>query len=234
MQLKFLKHLQERIKDDPAELRRGSALFRAQLGHDYRQITDNDGNALYEVPCAFRPERMKSLKDRAKEGRTNPKGIPCLYLSTDKETAIAEVRPAQGQYVSLGYFEVAKDCKLANLVIEKTSYNIYLGEPPDEKIDEIVLGDVTYAFSHPIQSDEQTADYAPTQVIAEHIRKAGYDGIYYRSNLGPAMNIALFYLEAAILKACDLFQIGTIKYSFSEADSTYYVPGNKKSEKKMK
>jgi len=31
---------------------------------------------------------MKPLRDRAYEGRVNPKGVPCLYLATDPETAM--------------------------------------------------------------------------------------------------------------------------------------------------
>jgi hypothetical protein len=230
--VEFLIQLEAKLREDPGELKQGTTLCRAQLGHDYRPLLDDKRNIIDEVPCAFKPQRMKPLKDRAKDGRVNPKGIPCLYLSTNRETAIAEIKPATGQYVSVGYFEINKDCKLANLVIEKRSRSIYIGDPPEDKIEEIVLGDVTYAFSRPVQSDEQTADYAPTQVIAEHLRRAGFDGIYYRSNLGPGMNIALFDIDAADLKACDLFEIGEIKYAFSLADSTYHT--NKKKLRKKK
>ena len=45
---------------------------------------------------------MKPLERIALEGRTNPKGIPYLYLSSKKETAMSEVRPWIGGYISLG------------------------------------------------------------------------------------------------------------------------------------
>jgi hypothetical protein len=170
---------------------------------------------------------MKPLRDRAREGRVNPKGIPCLYLSTDRETAVAEVRPSKGQFVSLGYFEVLKDCKLANFSVQVNRHIIYSDSPREDKIDGIVLGDVTNAFSRPVEIDDTTAEYAPTQVIAEYMRKAGYDGIYYRSELGPAMNIALFDLDAAKLKACDLYMIDDLKYHFVSIDNTYFVSDQK-------
>ena len=48
---------------------------------------------------------MKPLGGRATDGRANPRGIPCLYLATTKETAMSEVRPWIGSYVSAGQFE---------------------------------------------------------------------------------------------------------------------------------
>lgn len=39
---------------------------------------------------------MKPLSNSASEGRANPKGIPYLYVATDKETAMSEVRPSLG------------------------------------------------------------------------------------------------------------------------------------------
>ncbi len=221
--VEFLQQLKAKLEEDPAHLSQGAKLCRAQVGHNYGSLKDDKGNIVDHVPCAFGPERMKPQRDRAKEGRVNPKGIPCLYLCTDQETAIAEVRPAQGQLVSVGYFKILKDCKLASFTVERNRHVIYLNEPPADKVDDIVLGDLTYAFSRPVTPDDQIADYAPTQVIAEYVRHLGYDGVYYRSNLGPGMNIALFDVDAAALKACDLITINDIKYSFSQADNTYFV-----------
>src|ERR1039458_6332974 len=36
---------------------------------------------------------MKPKPEKAKEGRVNPKGIPCLHLATHEDTAMSEVRP---------------------------------------------------------------------------------------------------------------------------------------------
>jgi hypothetical protein len=222
----FLDRLGKKLSEDPAYLKKTTSLCRAQLGHDYRAIEDDRGNEVDQTPCAFEPERMKPLRDKAREGRVNPKGIPCLYLSTNRETAIAEVRPSKGAFVSLGYFDVIKDCKLANFSAEH-KWHIVFENPPEGKIDEIVLGHLTYAFSRPVEIDDTTAEYAPTQVIAEYVRKIGYDGIYYRSDLGPGMNIALFDLDAAELRACDLFMVNGIKYSYVPVDNTYVISKKK-------
>ena len=69
----------------------GSLVFRAQLGCNWPE-TDED-EAEDPGPRPFPPKRMMPLKDRASEGRVNPRGIPCLYTATHAETAAAEVRP---------------------------------------------------------------------------------------------------------------------------------------------
>lgn len=78
-------------------------LWRAQLGHDLRP--EYAGEELIDYfPTAYKPERMKPLRDSAREGRANPKGIPYLYIATDKETAMSEVRPWIGSIISAGCF----------------------------------------------------------------------------------------------------------------------------------
>lgn len=53
-------------------------------------------------------ERMKPLKDRAQEGRINPKGIPCLYAATDAETAMMEARPWVGSVLTVSQLVLLK------------------------------------------------------------------------------------------------------------------------------
>jgi len=77
-------------------LEAGSILYRAQLGHRWESHpvdpSDPAGECV-EAPGAFGPERMKPLKDSTREGRVNPKGIPCLYMADESNTAMAEHAP---------------------------------------------------------------------------------------------------------------------------------------------
>lgn len=63
-------------------------LWRAQLGYAWDPLY-KEGRKVDVVPGPYPPERMKPLKDFAREGRVNPKGIPYLYLSNRRETALA-------------------------------------------------------------------------------------------------------------------------------------------------
>lgn len=220
---RFIESLRLMVKDNEATLSNGATLVRAQLGCDYRPLDDNKGRKVDEIPCAYAPKRMKPLADRAKEGRVNPKGIPYLYLSNDLDTAIAETRTWIGQYVSLGLFDVNRDCRLVHFTEKRKRSVIYLSSPPKEEIDGIVWEQVNQAFSRPVQPDDQTSEYVPTQVIAEFIKSLGYDGIVYRSRLGEGLNIALFDIDVADLKSCELYQIDSVRYRHSMADNPYYV-----------
>lgn len=72
----FLKAAQETAKERQMILPKGSALFRAQIGFrkKYKPFP-------YTVSRPLKSDRMKPLSNWAKEGRVNPKGIPCLYFS---------------------------------------------------------------------------------------------------------------------------------------------------------
>jgi hypothetical protein len=70
-------------------------LYRAQLGVEWESQDYGEG-VVIDVPTPLDPDRMKPFKNRAQEGRANPKGIPVIYLATEAETAVAEVRPWVG------------------------------------------------------------------------------------------------------------------------------------------
>lgn len=100
----FLAAVRKTGKTRSDHIENGTYLWRAQLGHDWRTCNDPDEHE-WEEEAPYSPERMKPLKDRAREGRANPKGIPYLYLATAKETALAEVRPWVGSKVSVPYLK---------------------------------------------------------------------------------------------------------------------------------
>ena len=87
-------------------------MWRAQLGHQWRKIEQEGVDD--EMPTQFSSERMKPIPEKSSDGRVNPKGIVCLYLAPQKETAILEVRPLIGSYVSVAQFEVVKDLNIIN------------------------------------------------------------------------------------------------------------------------
>ena len=193
-------------------MKEGHGLCRAQLGHDWRDVNilnpHNEDEVLetYPVPAPLKRDRMKPLPDKAKEGRINPKGIPCLYLSDNKETAMSEVRPWLEAKISVSYFKTVKDMKLVYLSLNYDSKLtpldfMYSGKSPRgirKKTTEYVWKTVDRAFSKPVTLQDDTADYAPTQIISERFRSEGYDGVYYKSALNEkGYNVALFDIGSA-------------------------------------
>ena len=198
-------------------------LWRSQLGNDWSPIIEN-GEEVAEVHAPLSPERMKPLSYKATEGRANPKGIPCLYLATDKETAMSEVRPWIGSYISVGQFKVIKDLKLIDCSVHHDKgVAIYFEEPEPPKREEAVWADVDRAFSRPVTPNDDVGDYVPTQILAELFKKNGYDGLIYKSNLGKGFNVAIFDLDVAELINCSLFTVKQVNLSFSETSNPYFV-----------
>ena len=194
----FLDVVLETSQKRRTTIPKGTRLWRAQLGSDVRSqpIPGSDGLECdsVELGVPYKPDRMKPRADRANEGRVNPKGIPCLYCSTDMETAMTEVRPWIGTYVSVGEFEVCRDLSLVDCTADLAATGrIYLfGEPTPEKREEHVWGWINRAFSEPVTPSDDVADYATTQVLAEAFHIAGYDAIKYGSLLGEGKTIAVF------------------------------------------
>lgn len=182
----------KRVKTVPSN----TVLWRAQLGHVWR-------SNLQEAP--FPRRRMKPIPSRATDGRANPKGIPYLYLATDYRTALAEVRPWIKSLITLGQFKTTRDLRIANCS-DNGNEVIYFKEPSPKKREAAVWIDIDKAFAEPVTRNEDVADYVPTQIIAELFKANGFDGIAYRSSVGPPHKVVLFNLKAADIVSCSLFR----------------------------
>jgi hypothetical protein len=210
------------------KIKENSVLWRAQIGHDWRTETHHGED--FDVECAYRPNRMKPIPNRAMDGRVNPKGIPCLYLAKQKDTAICEVRPWIGSYVSIAQFKTCRELKIINCsqIIDTPVY--YFQEPDPCERETAVWSSINKAFSTPMTRGDDSPDYVPTQIITEVFKKAGFDGIAYKSNFGEdGCNVALFDLEAASVINCALVRINKIQMEYSQSDNPYFVSQNKDS-----
>jgi hypothetical protein len=163
-------------------LAQNQILWRAQLGCEWESIYDH-GEYIHDEPTPHAPDRMKPIRGRASEGRANPKGIPYLYLATNRDTALAEVRPWIDSFISVGRFKTLQELRLVNCTTDQQGFQFYLTEPPSEKRDESVWSDIDRAFAMPISPSDNIADYVPTQIIAELFKANNFDGVAYRSSL---------------------------------------------------
>lgn len=220
---RFLAAVVATIKRRRKILRKGTRLFRAQRGYILKREEDTN----MEIPDAFIPERMKPLRDKASEGRVNRKDEPCLYLAEHKDTAMAEVRPWIGAYITLAVFELVRDCILVDCSEDKlTTLNLLMRqeEATDEEREQAVWGDIAKALSTPLTRDDTLEEYWATQCLAERLNAVGYDGIAYQSALGKGRNFALFDIDAAHPINGTLFSTEAVEYKFEQANNTYYIP----------
>jgi hypothetical protein len=199
-------------------LEKKKVIWRAQIGHSWVKQCYDD--AEFEQPAPFDAERMKPLRMAANEGRVNPRGIPCLYGANVKETAVAEVRPWVGALVSLAQLRPVKDLRLVNCGGDRDiEHEIWFEQPTPEEREEVVWRAIGRAFSNPVSPDPGTAEYAPTQIIAEHFKNSGYDGILFRSSLGLGLNVALFNLDAASIVNVRLVPVLGVTYAIGDEES---------------
>jgi hypothetical protein len=221
----FLNSILDTCKDRERFCKAGSILWRAQNGNSWRPHYQYDPETHEDVyiddfPTPFPNSRMKPLEFSATEGRANSKGIPCLYVATDKETAMAEVRPWLGATISVGQFKMKRDLTIIDFSVEhgKNNLHLYFKEPTVEEIVKAVWSDIDNAFSRPTKASDLKSEYAPTQIISELIKSKGYDGIAYKSSLADGHNVCLFDLSSADTVRCSIYEATNIKFDFKRVE----------------
>jgi hypothetical protein len=221
----FLRTIAATASQRVEHIPNGTPLWRAQLGNGWYHILFEDGSGNgFNVPVPHAFERMRPLPFRAPEGRASPKGIPVLYLATERETALLEVRPWAGSTITVALFIVQRDLRVVDCSLGSAGKPIwaeYVGpevedSPPDER-DRSVWTDIDLGFAEPVDRSDDEARYAATQIIADLFKLEGYDGIKYRSALSKTgHNIALFDLGAAEPNSCSLVEVEAIQMDFRE------------------
>ena len=154
----------------------------------------------------------------AKSGRANPDGIPYLYLSSDRETAIAEVRPSVGDRVAVATVRPRVDFSIIDLAAPRDSVSPF-------RLDlDYIEGfhramDFLAMLSRDLSSPappHKAGDYIATQYLCELIKSIGYKGVRYSSSLGPGRNYAMYednyFIVDNDVEFVDVFEVN---YNFS-------------------
>lgn len=162
--------------------------------------------------------------DKSSEGRANARGITCLYMASDTDTALHEVRAGVFDFVSVGTFELKQDITVANLrAISEISPFIGELEYLDHAINKEYLERLNIEMSKPLRRSDSTLDYIPTQYIVDFIKSIErngeyeYDGIEYNSttNLG-GFNLAVFNPDLLECVEVKVYDIEKLHYDIKE------------------
>jgi hypothetical protein len=214
----FLEEIERTSSDRVRLLEDGSDFFRAQIGNNWCK---DDTPSPHDIARMF-PQKLQAI-----EGRANPKGIPYLYMSTDKQTAMSEVRPWVGVKVSVAELKTTRLLKVIDCSVNMLQKPFYDKEPEDIKKEESVWSMIDHAFSKPVAVSHDTAEYVPTQIISEMFKANGYDGILYKSMFADGYNMVVFDVDAAELLSCSLYETQTVELEFDECAVPYFVGNNK-------
>jgi len=203
----FLIH-EEILGNITVELPAGTLLYRARLGYDreaegdYRPFSGSDIGA---------PPSCK-----ASAGRANTKDQVVLYCADQKETALAEMRPARGEYVSVAELSVRNELRIADLSRDHDWPNPFTSQSLSYDVEFVHL---LYAFAKelatPLRHKDDVIDYLPSQRLVQVFKQAGVDGIRYPSAMAPeGTNIVLFNPEVVEIGDSELIEITKINIEY--------------------
>ena len=176
-----------------------SRFYRARV-HEFKMVEPH-----------YSPEQMGSPPaHKTTHGRLNPVGIPYLYLASNIDTAVSEVRPWIGCNITAAEFTLNRDISVVNF-----SKNVFTNVPSGTEYaaaETTWLELITFMFSMPFDPRDDTA-YMATQYVTERIKKEGFDGILYDSALNKdGYNITLF--DHSIAKPGKLLKIDVQSISY--------------------
>jgi hypothetical protein len=230
----FLNTLRETLAGRTVTLAEGQTLWRAQLGCCEEEPTKKNGHSFHMYP--FGKKRMLPTSEFAKHNRASAQGIPFLYLASDKETAMAELRPGLHDMISCASGRIEpkeKGKKTLSLIdcserVGKFPFPISItalekgqlhGPLSEDQITTAIWTDIDNAFSKPVSPNDSTLDYLPTQWLADFFRSESFHGVGYKSKYGAGYNVVLFDLEQVNFIGGQVFSVEKINYGFSEASN---------------
>ena len=131
----------------------------------------------------------------ASNGRANPAGIPYLYLASEPETAVAEIRPHTGDLACVAEFTIP-EIRTVDLRSPRGLVSPFIlsdaGEIGQLRADLPLLESLGEELTRPVLPHSAAIDYIPTQYFCEFIKNSGFDGVVYGSSVGEGFNLALF------------------------------------------
>lgn len=180
------------LQDIEMSIPAGDVWYRARLGEaaTYRSMKlDGWKQRIIRIPWQ-NAEIGAPPPPKAGFGRLNRAGVSVMYLGSEPDTAVAEIRPHPGHHVSVGGFRSIQAIRLADF-----DPDISIFSTSDVRL---TLYETVQAFdrlmSLPVTPDERTP-YLLTQLLAEVLLRRGFDGVRYRSSVSTGSNICIFYPE---------------------------------------
>lgn len=180
--------------------------YRARVGYQSIKGAIHDFDSDIKIP--YYGESIGAAPPLiSKGGRFNREGTSFLYLGTNVDTCIAELRS-----------EVNQTCSVAKFICKEESKYIDLTADSDSEAFKILKK----IMLEPIHSDIKHR-YLITQFIAEVFREIGFDGIYFESTLSEGENIVCYYPSHFYYDKFSEKMYRTIKvdYQIEEIEDSY-------------
>lgn len=173
--------------DIEAEVREDSLWYRGRIG----VARDGIGMPHGEVVQVATPYKGAAIGARlppdATAGRTNREGVSVLYLASEVQTSLMEIRPHPGHLVSVGGFRAKRNIRIARFDLPIADFC-----SSDDRLDLFAnIYHIDWLLRFPVIPEERHR-YAVTQLLADIFFRRGFDGITYRSSVGAGVNLCVF------------------------------------------
>lgn len=154
---------------------------------------------------------------RASANRINRQGVSVLYVASEIETTVAEIRPDPDHLVSLGGFRASKDLRIARFDLPISSFS-----SSDARLDIFALiYHIDKLLRTPVIPEERHR-YSITQLLSDILIRNDFDGVVYRSSVGDGINLCAFdpasfdfdERESAVIK------VDKLCYSYSNVSTS--------------
>jgi RES domain-containing protein len=197
-------HLRDLLPFLYSELPRQSAFYRARLGPRVGK---------------YPPSKMGSPPaELAGDGRANPRGIPYLYVASDPETAVSEIRPHVGAEVTVGRFKAKHPLQVVDLRDPRVQSPFGLGEDLNYVLTFLgYLRHLGLELSRPVQPDKGHVEYLPSQYLCELIKELGFDGVLYASTSDRGYNVALFHEDKVKCTRTTSYKVSAVNVEIQKA-----------------
>ncbi|WP_415061285.1 RES family NAD+ phosphorylase [Bdellovibrio sp.] len=171
----------------------------------------SDGKELFSLEQMGRPPARI-----AKGGRANPVGISYLYTASDEQTAISEVRPNVADKICVAKFSVNSSVTLLDLRNPRETISPFAIDA-DNLLK--LLNDLEFLchlgeqLSKAILPREADLEYLACQYLCEMVKHFNYDGVVYKSSVGPGFNVAFFDdSKVTAIEEVNLFSVAGVDY----------------------
>lgn len=196
----------------------GSLWFRSRTGVREESYHVGEGKVTH-IAVPFKGNEIGAPPPSANAGRANRQGVSVLYLASDIDTALSEIRPHPGHLISVGGFRSTERLRIASF-----DQPISRFASCDQRLDDFsVLHHVDALLRAPVVPEERHR-YAATQLLSDCLIRRGFDGIAFGSSVGTGSNICIFNAAKFRFDESQSYvrRVDALSYSFS--DVTMRIP----------
>lgn len=191
----------------------GTLWYRARVGVKEQSIHFDHGKVT-RIAIPFKGDEIGALLPaKASASRVNRQGVSVLYVASDIDTALSEIRPHPAHMLSVGGFRPTRRLRVANFNVPIQRY-----AASDKQLDVFAkIYHIDSLLSAPIVPEDRHK-YAATQLLADTLIRRGFDAVSYRSSVAEGRNLCAFRpsdftydeTEAAVT------QVDRLHYAFSK------------------